>query len=92
MLNWARCKRGECGGGGGGGGERGEGVSTKCCMLVEGQECLSLAHFGQSSPDSSFFLLVRPRAPRLIFRVDSKSEPVVRFYRECDSQKLKPMI
>ena len=51
MLNWARCARGGW-------------LSTKCCMLVVSQECLSLAHFGQSSPDSSFFLLVRPRAPR----------------------------
>lgn len=29
-------------------------------MLVVSQECLSLVHTGQSSPDSSLFLLVRP--------------------------------
>lgn len=57
MLNWARCKRGECGGGGGGGGERGEGVKHK--MLYVGRRP-GMFESGPLWPVQSGFLLFSP--------------------------------
>lgn len=64
--------------------------NTKCCILVVSQECLRLAHFGQSSSDSSLVLLVRPKTPKWIFGVAPRAKQRLSFTK--NTQKWKPVI
>lgn len=50
-------------------------------MLVESQECLSLVHTGQSSLDSSLFLLVRPN-------VEGEKGRYFKWFQELTSGKI----